>query len=234
MSLTGSVLGTFVVCSLCFGQELEMESILNATLAGGVAIGASSQFVYRPGVALFIGCTAGVISTLCFHYLSPKLTKWIGLYDTCGIHNLHGIPGLMGGIWSAIIIGFYTTGYDANIAAQFTNGNFQVPTDVSFGKQALLQLAGTFCSMGMGIAMGILGGLVVNCFYSERPSAFYQDKEYFDNANHTDLYGEECVENEDSHKLVKDKINLDESNNDLVEKKGEANRTVEIELKAHA
>ena len=202
MSLTGSVLGTFIICSLCFGEEMEMESILNATLAGGVAIGASSQFVYRPGVALFIGCSAGMISTLCFHYLSPKLTKLIGLYDTCGIHNLHGIPGLMGGIWSSIIIAFYSTGYDANIASQFSNGNFQVPTDVSFQKQALLQLGGTFCSMGMGIIMGIFGGLVINCFYSERPQAFYQDREYFENAGHNDLYGEEIVVEESKERTI--------------------------------
>jgi ammonia channel protein AmtB len=48
--------------------------------------------------------------------------KCIGLYDTCGVHNLHGIPGILGGIWSAIIIAFYNTGYDPTVAAQYSTG----------------------------------------------------------------------------------------------------------------
>lgn len=84
-----------------------MENILNATLAGGVVIGAPCFMIYRPGLAMFIGFTTGIISTLCFHKLTPKLLSCLGLYDTCGVHNLHGVPGLLGGIWSAIIVAFY-------------------------------------------------------------------------------------------------------------------------------
>ena len=58
-------------------------------------------------MAILIGFTTGIISTISFHKLTPKLLQCIGLYDTCGIHNLHGIPGLLGGIWSAIIVAFY-------------------------------------------------------------------------------------------------------------------------------
>ena len=112
LSLAGSCIATYIVSALSFGRGLEMENILNATLAGGVAIGAPVSFIYRPGLALFIGFTAGLISTLGFHNLSPKLLDLIGLYDTCGIHNLHGIPGLLGGIWSAIIVAFYNSGVD--------------------------------------------------------------------------------------------------------------------------
>ena len=107
LALTGSVLGTFIISTIAFGRGLEMESILNATLAGVVVIGAPSSVVYRPGVAILIGFTTGIISTISFHKLTPKLLQCIGLYDTCRIHNLHGIPGLLGGIWSAIIVAFY-------------------------------------------------------------------------------------------------------------------------------
>jgi len=41
---------------------------------------------------------AGTISALGFHYLSPYLLKKINLHDTCGVHNLHGIPGIIGGL----------------------------------------------------------------------------------------------------------------------------------------
>lgn len=41
-----------------------MDDILNATLAGGVAIGAPSGVIANPGIALTVGLVAGTISTL--------------------------------------------------------------------------------------------------------------------------------------------------------------------------
>jgi ammonium transporter Rh len=47
-----------------------MDDILNATLAGGVAIGAPSGIVANPGISLTIGIMAGLISTLGYIKLS--------------------------------------------------------------------------------------------------------------------------------------------------------------------
>lgn len=85
-----------------------MEDILNATLAGGVAIGASSGLITNSTASLTIGFLIGAISTYGFARIGPKLNNFFGLEDTCGIHNLHGIPGILGGIVSAIVIGSYT------------------------------------------------------------------------------------------------------------------------------
>ena len=30
------------------------------------------------------------------------MDKWLYLQDTCGVHNLHGLPGVMSGIASVI------------------------------------------------------------------------------------------------------------------------------------
>jgi len=195
LSLTGSVLGTYIVSALGFGRGLEMENILNATISGGVVMGAPCSFIYRPGVALFIGFSTGIISTLCFHHLTPKLLDCIGLYDTCGIHNLHGIPGVLGGLWSAVIVAFYNTGFDTEIAAMYSNGNFLFPTTNSFLKQGGLQVAGTFCSLAMAILFGILGGLVTSFFYKEKPKYFYLDTEYFENAHFREIYKGDSGEN---------------------------------------
>lgn len=86
-----------------------MEDILNASLAGGVAIGAPSGVITNPAASLSIGLLVGIISTICFIKLTPFLERTIGLYDTCGINNLHGIPGLLGGILSAIVIAAYNS-----------------------------------------------------------------------------------------------------------------------------
>jgi ammonium transporter Rh len=66
------VLSTFVVSSVA-GNGLAMDDILNATLAGGVAAGSASGLLYSPAFALFIGVTAGIVSTLGFKYLTPLL-----------------------------------------------------------------------------------------------------------------------------------------------------------------
>lgn len=79
-----------------------MEDVLNATLAGGVVLGSSCDIIANAWVSIVVGFGTGMISCLGFNYITPKLNKC--LHDTCGVLNLHGIPGFIGSIASAIII----------------------------------------------------------------------------------------------------------------------------------
>ncbi len=83
-------------------QRLDMEVVLNATLAGGVSVGSSSDLVVTAGTAMAIGALAGIVSAVGFLKLSAILREKINLHDTCGVHNLHGMPGVLGGIIGAI------------------------------------------------------------------------------------------------------------------------------------
>ena len=85
--------------SLCCAQV----HIQNATLAGGVAIGSAANLVIGPGGALAVGVGAGLLSTCGYAYLMPRLEAAIGLRDTCGVHNLHGMPGVLGGLVAALV-----------------------------------------------------------------------------------------------------------------------------------
>jgi ammonium transporter Rh len=51
---------------------------------------------------LAIGLVAGAMGTCGYVKLSPKLESCIGLRDTCGVHNLHGMPGILGGLAAAL------------------------------------------------------------------------------------------------------------------------------------
>ncbi|XP_020600999.1 ammonium transporter Rh type A-like isoform X2 [Orbicella faveolata] len=82
--------------------KLSMVHIQNATLAGGVAVGTASNMSISPWGALLIGCSAGALSTVGYAYLTPFLTKYTKTHDTCGVNNLHGMPGILGGIAGAI------------------------------------------------------------------------------------------------------------------------------------
>jgi len=91
--LCGSCVVSFVASHI-FRKEQKffMVDIQNATLAGGVALGASCDMLILPGSAIAIGSIAGLVSVLGYVHIQPFLEKTIGLHDTCGIHNLHGMP----------------------------------------------------------------------------------------------------------------------------------------------
>lgn len=57
----------------------------------------------EPIGALLIGCAAGILSTLGNKYVQDFLCEKLGLHDSCGIHNLHGMPSILGGICSIFV-----------------------------------------------------------------------------------------------------------------------------------
>src|SRR5699024_155707 len=75
-----------------------------AILAGGVAIGASVDFA-TPWQAWIIGLVGGAASTFSFVFLDGWLRSKTGVWDTMGVHNLHGVPGIVGGL-APIVLGF--------------------------------------------------------------------------------------------------------------------------------
>ena len=105
LALLGSTIATFF-CSQRWtqGNKLNPVHIANATLAGGVAIGASARLQMTPGGALLLGVLPGVLSTFGYVYGSPFMEDVFSVYDTCGVHNLHGLPSVLGGLASAIFV----------------------------------------------------------------------------------------------------------------------------------
>jgi ammonium transporter Rh len=102
IALCGSTLATYIASVLIRGKVC-VADIANAALAGGVAIGATCDFATHPQ-AMIIGIIAGTISTIGFAILQGKQQKFHKLIDTCGVSNLHGIPGIFGGLAAIIIV----------------------------------------------------------------------------------------------------------------------------------
>jgi len=106
-SLCACVLTAFALsAAMNKHKKFVMEHIQNATLAGGVAIGAVADLMVGPWAALTIGSVAGIISVLGYDLLSPFLKKRFKIHDTCGVHNLHGMPGVLGSLISCIVVSF--------------------------------------------------------------------------------------------------------------------------------
>ncbi len=96
LALCGSTLTTYIV-SVSLRKKVSIADIANAALAGGVAIG-SACAVASHTEAIGIGIMAGALSTFGFAVIQSKQQNLMKLIDTCGVTNLHGLPGLMGGI----------------------------------------------------------------------------------------------------------------------------------------
>lgn len=101
LSICGSTMVAVYVSRAVLGK-IDMEVALNATLAGGVMMGASCDLITGPGFAMLAGAIAGGVSALGFLKFNSFLKDKIGLHDTCGVTFLHCIPGTLGGFVSVI------------------------------------------------------------------------------------------------------------------------------------
>ena len=101
LAMAGSCLTAFLVMGIICKGKFHMVEVQNSTLAGGVAIGAIANMTVDPYAAIIVGSVAGLVSVLGYQFLTPNLP----VKDTCGVHNLHGMPGIIAAIASIIVAG---------------------------------------------------------------------------------------------------------------------------------
>jgi ammonium transporter Rh len=177
ISLLGACLATFIV-SAALNDSLDAVHVQNATLAGGVAIGTAAALRIAPAAAFAVGLIAGTLSTLGFTFATPVVQRTLGICDTCGVHNLHGMPGVFGGIVSAILISIYYT------------ENSGIVEKSSSSAQAGAQIAGLAATLGIAIA----GGLIVGYITSHvRVPKLAKDTWMLENGEEDDLYEDNAV-----------------------------------------
>jgi ammonium transporter Rh len=147
MALIGSTGATFFLSQYLNEGKFDVVHVQNSTLAGGVAIGATARLAMGPGVAFLVGLAAGLISVLGYFYSSPFLESKFGIYDTCGVGNLHGYPSVLGGLLSILLV---FVDPDADFL------NFGV------GTQSIMQLAAVAATLVSSIVTGYLSGAVIS------------------------------------------------------------------------
>ena len=190
LSISSSVIASIIVAKMTHEGKLEMEIVLNASLAGGVAVGSACDIIVKQFGAMLAGFVTGVISSLGFAYLSKFLQKKINLHDTCGVLNLHGMPGLIGGFVSAIVASRGQGNFGTMYSSYFTQGR-------DAQTQAGFQLAGVFLTLGLSIFTGLLTGYLTSRPWFQPPP----DYALFDDRYHWDS----CViEHEQLHELKQD------------------------------
>lgn len=74
LALAGACTSTFAASALV-GGHLDMLHIQNASLAGGVGVGALADLEIHPASAMALGMVVGVVSVLGYHHLTPLLRR---------------------------------------------------------------------------------------------------------------------------------------------------------------
>jgi len=146
LALLGSTGAAFFMSQHLSGGKFDPVHIQNSTLAGGVAIGASARLAIGPGAAFSVGLAAGTISVLGYHRSSPYLESMFGIYDTCGVGNLHGYPSVLGGLASIL---FVAIDYDNLILNH------------EFGTQSIVQLVAVIATLTMAKISGFISGKLI-------------------------------------------------------------------------
>ena len=176
LSLTSSCMSAFAM-SKFFRKRFNMVDIQNATLAGGVAIGSSADLVIGPSFSLLIGMIAGIMSTIGYNKIQPCLYHNFHLHDTCGVNNLHGIPGIIGGISGAITASFTNNElYGDNIQNIFPAMN---GTRTNKG-QGMFQFLALATTLGISITSGIFTGHLLNTKCCRNKKTYFDDKDNWD------------------------------------------------------
>merc|ERR1719383_834708 len=161
LSICSSCFVSFLVCSLTDEKnKFRMVEIQNSTIAGGVAVGTVADMLTAPCGAM-LGGVCGGVSVLGYYYVTPVLHSKLGVEDTCGIHNLHGMPGIIGAIVGMIVSALEQDGkYENGTLGEVFAGRFDEEGHLvrSASEQAAFQCAGRFsvrsalCYPGHGVA----------------------------------------------------------------------------------
>lgn len=159
-SLAACTVATFATSALLNGEgKLDMVHIQNAALAGGVAVGTSAEMMLTPFGSMIAGALAGIISTFGFKFLTPILDSKLKIQDTCGVHNLHGMPGVLAALIGALVASLAT----ADIYGDGMGDVFPLIADGTrtAQSQAVYQALSLVVALGFALLGGILVGFIL-------------------------------------------------------------------------
>jgi ammonium transporter Rh len=180
LALAGSCVAAFLLSHVLRREgKFNMVDIQNATLAGGVAMGTSADLIVRPGWAILVGAVGGAVSVIGYVYVQELLESKLGLHDTCGVNNLHGMPSIVGAI-SGIILSrtAYLEDYGEQLGVMFG----ERAKNRTANEQAIAQTAYMFITIGMAVAGGALTGLVakLKIFEPLEDDDLFQDHKHWE------------------------------------------------------
>ncbi|XP_041907147.1 ammonium transporter Rh type B-like [Corvus kubaryi] len=189
LAMNASAITTVVASSLLERDgRLSPSHLQNGSLAGGVAIGVVADMSMPPVAALALGSLSAVVCVLGFRFLAPLLGRKLTFHDQCGIHNLHGLPGILGAAASvvAVLVASKDTSGSHSFQLSPVGGNASEVVEGQWGGrggggQALCQAAGLAVAVGASLLAGLLTGAALRLPCLARPPErlCFDDSLYF-------------------------------------------------------
>ena len=156
LALSSSAATSIALSPFVNQNKYDMVFIQNCILAGGVAVGSASDLVIGAWGALILGFVGALFSIAGYRWLTPFL-RGLGVNDTCGVLNLHGLPGIIGGLGgmvSAIVAG-------ENAYGESITNVWPAREDRSAFTQGMFQLAALVTTIGVSLSSGLVSGLIL-------------------------------------------------------------------------
>uniref|UniRef100_A0A8C7XS01 Ammonium transporter AmtB-like domain-containing protein n=1 Tax=Oryzias sinensis TaxID=183150 RepID=A0A8C7XS01_9TELE len=201
IGLSSSTITAFALSALFNKRgKITMADIQNVTLAGGVTVGASVDMMISPVAAYVLGVMGCTACFLGYKYMTPFLAKQMRIQDQCGIHNLHGLTGLISSVAGicAILLATEET-YGPSMYQIFSH---RAPPEgdpkllelqklipglkAGLGRtardQALFQLAAVVTTIAASALGGVFTGLIMKLQFLASPSDedCFDDELFFD------------------------------------------------------
>ena len=192
-ALIGSIIGTFCTSPFLNNGKLVLQDILNSSFSGGIAVGGCCHLINHYWVSIIFGLFTGGATTFLSNFCSKKLNLDV-YHDTANVIYYHGIPGLIGGIFTTIFVGNmpkivkndnrkkkYVYQYIGTFLNYYNNNSSGYnDTDKNFGSYAGVHFSAIFITIAVALACGFLAGFSIkfcNCNIALR---YFNDSEFFD------------------------------------------------------
>lgn len=176
LSIAASCASAFAATQLMTTfKKFDMVHLQNATLAGGVAMGATCELAINPASALTVGIVAGIVSVCGYRYISPVLERRIGLSDSAGILNLHGMPGVIGGLACA----FATMSLSDDKYGGAPTTIYKAREHRSAAQQGGYQILAVVVTLAIALVSGSIVGMLLQSHLFKQQELKYDDEEWF-------------------------------------------------------
>jgi len=161
LSLCACTVVTFAVSGyLDKHGRFDMVHVQNAVLAGGVVVGATADMPMEPYAAMCCGAVGGLVCVLGYKYVQPFLASKLKIHDTCGVHNLHGMPAIVAALGSAVLAAMSSDWDDRSRAVIFPKTVGADP-DRSEIEQGGYQLLAVVMTLAFAIGGGVFTGFIL-------------------------------------------------------------------------
>uniref|UniRef100_A0A8C3LNE5 Rh family B glycoprotein (gene/pseudogene) n=1 Tax=Chrysolophus pictus TaxID=9089 RepID=A0A8C3LNE5_CHRPC len=158
-SLSASTLATFVLSPILYEEgTLQVAQLQDATLASAAVMGMAGEMLSTPFGALTAGFLASQLSLLGSRFLSPILRSRLKTEDTCGVHNVHGLPGILG-----TFLGILLAALALSLLGSRLQLVFPLVADSSrtTTEQAQWQLCGLLITLLLAASGGVITGVLL-------------------------------------------------------------------------